>query len=109
MGLRFGLASERRMGSGLMAFAFQRLGDGLGPRWIGLFVMAALAFVISALCAFARPFRGLSFLGRRQLHACASRFGKADGNRLLGRAGAMFSLADVFDCFLDEFAGLCRG
>src|SRR5207244_4786205 len=45
----------------------------------------------------------LALAGER--HAGAARLRQADGDRLLGRAGAVFSLADVLDLLADEFAG----
>src|SRR5207253_1614866 len=52
--------------------------------------------------------RGDAFLRRGELHAGAACFREADGDRLFRRACAMFSVADVFDLFMNEFARLRR-
>src|SRR5262249_57691403 len=46
---------------------------------------------------------------RRQLDARASRFRQPDGDRLLGRPGAVFALANVVDLLAYEFARLRAG
>lgn len=51
-------------------------------------------------------YRGRGFFRRAQLHSCAAGFGKSDGDGLLGRAGSVFSFADVIKFFADEFSGL---
>src|ERR1700722_20669869 len=53
--------------------------------------------------------RGLGRIGWRQFDPGAARLGKADRNRLLGGAGAVLALANMFDFLANEFAGLSRG
>jgi hypothetical protein len=55
-------------------------------------------------CARSRP----RATRRRELDAFPARLRKADGDRLLGRACPMFSLANVPDLFADKLAGLRR-
>jgi hypothetical protein len=51
------------------------------------------------------PSRGLSLWGG-QFHSGSAGFGKADCDRLLRRAGAMFPLAHVVDLFANKLACL---
>ncbi|MDF3071387.1 MAG: hypothetical protein K0R38_6988 [Polyangiaceae bacterium] len=46
--------------------------------------------------------------GRLRVDARASRLGEADGDGLLGVAGAVFALANMMHLFADELTGLCR-
>jgi len=69
-------------------------------------VHASAAFGDVPLRLFARPARCCSFLGRRQLHAGATGLGQTDSDGLFGRARAMFSFADMFHFFPNEFASL---
>jgi hypothetical protein len=52
----------------------------------------SLAGGVSQLGVVARLFAGFAFFGRRQIDARAAALGKADGDRLLGRAGAVLTL-----------------
>lgn len=54
-------------------------------------------------------FRDSSFFWRRQFDAGAPRFGKADCNGLLRRAGAMLAFPDVIHLFAYEFSSLRTG
>src|SRR2546429_2598629 len=56
---------------------------------------------MDAACAHALA-RALALAGER--HAGAARLRQADGDRLLGRAGAVLNLADVLDLLADELA-----
>src|SRR5207245_3742391 len=56
---------------------------------------------MDAACAHALA-RALALAGER--HAGAARLRQADGDRLLGRAGAVFCLPDVLDFLANEFA-----
>ena len=95
----------RRRGIG--AFMAQSLHPGarsLG-RW---FFMESASLQIKPGLA---PRLGRSFtgLGWRQLYAGAPGHGKADGDGLLGRAGAVFSLANMVNFLAHEFTGLGGG
>jgi hypothetical protein len=57
---------------------------------------------------FSRPARRPSFLGRGQLYTGTTRFGQSDGDGLFGRAGAVFTFANVFHFLADKFASLSR-
>ncbi len=68
----------------------------------------APAFAVGAFRAPARLFRN-SPLGRWwKVHTSPTRFGKANSNSLPGRAGAVFSLADVVHFFADKLTRLGR-
>src|SRR5439155_24867637 len=88
------LARKRAVRGGAMPFAAQGAERGSAP---------------GARCRAAVDLRGRStpagpLAFRRQVHAGAAGFRQADGDRLLRRAGAVSSLADVLDLLADEFA-----
>jgi hypothetical protein len=90
-----------------MSFALQSLFDR--PRAFGgglLFPGAGLPLNVIARGLLAGAVRRLAFLRRRQRHSGAPRLREADRNGLLGRTGAVFTLADVLNLFPDEFPGL---
>src|SRR5207302_5814180 len=99
-----GLARERLMGSGAVAFAAQRFQPR--ARAGGGRSNAALTFSIGAGGAAARFCRGRSFARRPQLHSGAPGFGQSDGDGLFGGTGAVFAFANVVHFFADEFTGL---
>src|SRR2546428_606843 len=93
------LARERAMRSGAARLALQRaLGGAAAPARHGARVDAVRAHALA---------RALAFAGER--HPRAARLRKADGDRLLGRPGAVPSLADVLDFLADELAGYGAG
>ena len=95
------------MGGGCRVFFLQSLGGGAGSFGRGLFAGGSLGEIALGLLA---DFFGLGSLFRRgQFHARAASFGKADGDRLFGGAGAVFAFADVVDGFADEFTSLGGG
>src|SRR5262245_34258281 len=67
-----------------------------------------LARLISIFGAFPCALLDLAFLRRLEAHAGAPRLGEADGNGLLGRAGAVLAAADLVDLLAHEFACLRR-
>ncbi len=56
-----------------------------------------------ALCSFSAALR------RRQLYSGSTCFGEANSDRLLWRAGAVFTFSNVFHFFAHEFARLSAG
>jgi hypothetical protein len=95
------------MGRGAARFALERaLGRRRAARPAGTLRWSATSAggIARRLAARGRGSRAL--LRRRQIHTGPPRFRKADGNRLLGGAGAMLALADVMHLFADEFARL---
>ena len=64
---------------------------------------------IGPLGAFAGPLARFALFGRRQIDARSASLGKANGDRLLGRAGPVFPLTNVLDFLADKFARLCGG
>jgi len=101
-----GLARQRGLRGGFTGLALQgpRRGQGTFPR--NLSARSAAAFC-RILRGFSTRFLGRrALLGRRQLHPGPPGFRQADGDRLPGGAGAMFSGADFINFFADEFARL---
>ena len=98
-----GLARQSLSRSRAAAFAFKGIAHSARTcrRWLAptspAFGQIALGLT---LCPFLAAFR------RWQLHARAARFGQTDCDRLLWRSRAVFSLADVFHFFPNEFTGL---
>src|SRR5207247_7123819 len=70
---------------------------------------AVLTLFVSALGAAPGLFRYGSLLRRRQIDACAARLRQSDRNRLLGRAGAVLALPDVFNFLAHKLARLRAG
>ena len=70
-------------------------------------MLSGLTRSIGTLCALPRFLGDLSGSWRWKLDAGATRFGKADRNRLLCRSGSMFALTDVLHFLPHEFPGLC--
>ena len=83
-----------------MAFALERRSHRARSRR-GRFSAAVVRGTSRGLT---RPCAGT--LGCSQPDSGATRLRKPDGNRLLGRSRAVFSLADVFDLFPNEFSSL---
>src|SRR2546421_12417925 len=66
----------------------------------------ALTDLVGVFGALARGFLDLAFLGRRQVDPGPAGLGKADGDRLLGRACAVFAMSDLLDLLVYELASL---
>jgi hypothetical protein len=66
----------------------------------------SLPLAISACRAPASLLRSPALRRRPKFHSCPPRFGKPDGNRLLGRAHAMFALANVLNLLAHKLARL---
>jgi hypothetical protein len=62
-----------------------------------------------ALRLLAHPSRSLSALGCFQIDTRAARLGKSNGNRLLRRTGAMFTLSNMVHFLAHKFARLRAG
>ena len=94
------------MRSGRARLLLQRLLDRARPRFRRFLCPPACAFFQIALRLLPRAPRGRALLRRRQLHSRSSRLGKADRDRLLGRARSMFSFANMLYLFAHKFPGL---
>jgi hypothetical protein len=94
---------------GRVSFALQHIGGGARPFRARLGRLVAGPLLRIARSLLARTLAGLARFRRLQLHPGAARFGEPDGDRLLGRPGAVFALANMLDLFMDEFSGLRGG
>src|SRR5258705_5573522 len=92
-----------------MPFALQRAKRG--PRASGARPsrVASLPVGVSALRLTARPARGFPWSRWRQLYTGASRFGKANRDRLLGATRTVLAFADVMHFFADKLPCLGGG
>src|SRR5262245_55496173 len=104
------LTRKRRLGSRQVTFALQGMFDS--PRSLGrrlAFGRSAMAAGIGPLSALASALAGLALPRRLQIHAGPAGLGKADGDGLIGGAGAMLSFANVMHFFADKLTRLCAG
>lgn len=89
-------------------FFFQRLQPRARTRRRTLPLGTRLLPAFIILFRFApRLLRNRAAFWRGKFHTGPTRFGKPDGNRLLGGTRTMFSFADVFHFLADKFTGLC--
>src|SRR5262249_22530387 len=105
----FRLLGEVLPRSGGAAFPFQGIQGRARALRGGLALGSAAAFSRVALGLLAGALGGLARFGRRQLYSCSARLGKSDGDCLLGGAGPVFALPDMFHFLANEFAGLGAG
>src|ERR1700750_823686 len=66
----------------------------------------ALAGLVGVFCASAGPRFGFALARRGEIDAGATGLGQTDGDRLLGRPGAVLAAANLADLIMHELAGL---
>src|SRR5437016_10078668 len=102
-----GVSRQRSLGRRPTALALERTFGCAGAFRRRLFAATSTPFCKIALrlmlCSFSAALR------RRQLYSRSTCFGEANRDRLLWRAGAVFTFANVFHFFAHEFARLSAG
>src|SRR5512143_332051 len=99
-----GLTRERLSRGGPVPFPAERLPRRSGPRRRRLATALAAADVARGLPP--RLLRGRPLPGWPESHSGPARLRQTDRDRLLGRAGAVLSLADVMHLLAHELPGL---
>jgi hypothetical protein len=100
------MARKRRVRGRAPRFALKSLFDCPRHAWATMGFERALAGLVGVFRASAGPRFGFALARRGEIDAGATGLGQSDGDRLLGRPGAVLAAANLADLLMHELAGL---